>query len=151
MDQFPENISALGADITAGDVLVRHGGTDRGVVMFVGDPSTVMPGIPATGRIGMVLREPSAPPGMHRVTNDFAAWEHVPPERQTHLERLWSWLYTKEHDICAEGGVLAMLPPATADALCDRGVELTLLLQAMALHLDEMRETIRALRTPSKN
>ena len=151
MDQFPENISALGADITAGDVLVRHGGTDRGVVEFVGDPSTVMPGIPATGRIGMVLREPNAPAGQRRITTAFDEWEHIPPERQTHLERLWSWLYTKGHDICAEGGVLAMLPPVTADALCDRGIELTLLLQAMALHLDEMRTTIRALRTPSQN
>ena len=151
MDQFPENISALGADITAGDVLVRHGGTDRGVVEYVGDPATVLPNLPATGRIGMVLREPGAPAGQRRITTAFDEWEHVPPERQTHLERLWSWLYTKEHDICAEGGVLAMLPPATADALCDRGIELTLLLQAMALHLDGMRETIRALRTPSPN
>lgn len=149
MDQFPENISALGVDITAGDVLVRRGGTDRGVVEYVGDLSAILPAAAGHGD-GMVLREQNAPDGQRRITTAFGEWEHVPPERQTHLERLWSWLYTKGHDICAEGGVLAMLPPATADAMSG-GVELTGLLQAMALHLDGMRDTIRALRTPSQS
>lgn len=145
MDQFPENLSARGEPITPGDVLFHPETGSRGVVEFVGDLSVYVPGL---NILGMALRE-KGKPDLRRFTNAFSTWIHVPPEHQTHLERLWSWLHTPGHDICAEGGVLAMLPPATADVMDH--IELTGLLQAMTLHLDGLQEALRASRTLSNN
>ena len=147
MDPFPENLSARGEPVTPGDVLFHPETGSRGVVEFVGDLSAY---VPALNTIGMALREKDQPGlKVRRFTDTFSTWIHVPPEHQTHLERLWSWLHTPGHDICAEGGVLAMLPPATADAMDH--IEMTSLLEAMALHLDGLQEALRASRTLSSN
>jgi hypothetical protein len=145
MNQFPENLSARGEPVTPGDVLCHPETGSRAVVEFVGDLSVYAP---ALDTLGMALREKDRP-GDRRLTDTFSTWIHVPPEHQTHLERLWSWLHTPGHDICAEGGVLAMLPPATADVMDN--IELTGLLEAMALHLDGLQEALRASRTLSNN